>query len=151
MDNFKIKVSSPEESARVQRELFRRGCKWSGCFETILHTKKHFLFVDGRYITFGDDLFYFIGHPYREITIGDLFIRGDMCQIDKMREEIEGINNVLKAVNKNVEALTEGLKNKEQIIENQKYIINLLKKENEAYDTRIAELEAIVKEAGLEV
>lgn len=70
---------------------------------------------------------------------------------DEMTGYVDKIRNDLVRVREDIKALTKTLKDKEIIIKFQKNDIIMLKSEVEHRDDRVAELEAICNEAGLEI
>ena len=75
-NNFKIRVHNKEESAKIQRVLFKLGYNWVGNkgMKNVQHTEKIGLFFDieDYHTTYTSQLYYFKGHKGKEVTFAKL-------------------------------------------------------------------------------
>ena len=74
-----------------------------------------------------------------------------MEEMERIQEQTKSINNELQKINSNVLDVIGKLRDKQQVINNQAVVIEILRGNSEWKDKRIAELETILNRAGLKI
>jgi len=98
----KIRISSPEESEKVQKKLFELGYEWGVEGTTIQHTDSKYLFTNYDYITHTvSDENFFIQHSYTELSVSELL---EENMLDKLNREKEELEQKLKDVEAKIKA-----------------------------------------------
>lgn len=81
IDDFKIRIHSPEESVIVQQLMCKLEYKWNGGEPELSHADKPFLYFEGKNILYSDFESTFVEESTRELTLEQL--------LDEIEEEIE--------------------------------------------------------------
>lgn len=72
MQNLKIRVNSANESKEVQELFFKLGGSWAGYKKIHDWPEIEQLYLDENYITFSNDINFFVNDPSKEITLPEL-------------------------------------------------------------------------------
>lgn len=93
--NIKMRVT-PEQSAKVQEICFENGIVWEMGGNRVRHEEQNYLFINDKYITFGETYEYFEEHDVKEID-ADLFIRTNGTCEEESTLNDDDITRILKA------------------------------------------------------